>query len=520
MIVSGENTRWSNGTKQKLSDGINWRRSRGLTCRSFLAPCVLLCVCTLCVVARCVCVAVDDFKGNKHQLPLARIKKIMKSDEDVRMISAEAPILFAKACELFILDLTLRAWAYTEHAPSKRRTLQRNDIAAAIQNAEIFDFLQEIVPVQPQDPSEEGTPPHRSPESTRSRRIHGSTPDVLLERPLLDPYGDALPVPVHQHLAHRASRQHSAAAAANAAAAAQAAQDAAAHASQYAAYASRGGGGGAHLYSGLTPEGLLANTATPGYSSSDPTASSYGMTSMSRGSSLDLMGAGAGVGIGVGATPGAISTPHFGGGSMALDQLPDVPPDTPSASMGTVAGSTLTPLPPARRPFPTGLSGSIHSPAISSNNLTPPTMLSPQHSSGMPTPHPQAAAQMQMQYHAQQQMMQQHTPQQQTPPLHTLPPTPSAAFFPNAGLPLHMPNNQAYLHMQQQQQQQYHQQQQALNHWLDPSNGVGGGGVVPPSPAAVPSVSTPSSSTNTLSTPNMFSSSGYSGEGSIDDDEL
>lgn len=46
---------------------------------------------------------VYDFKSNKHQLPLARIKKIMKSDEDVRMISAEAPVLFAKACELFIL---------------------------------------------------------------------------------------------------------------------------------------------------------------------------------------------------------------------------------------------------------------------------------------------------------------------------------------------------------------------------------------------------------------------------------
>jgi hypothetical protein len=33
----------------------------------------------------------------------------MKSDEDVRMISAEAPVLFAKACELFILELTLKA---------------------------------------------------------------------------------------------------------------------------------------------------------------------------------------------------------------------------------------------------------------------------------------------------------------------------------------------------------------------------------------------------------------------------
>ena len=34
-----------------------------------------------------------DFKT--HSLPLARIKKIMKADEDVKMISAEAPVVFA-----------------------------------------------------------------------------------------------------------------------------------------------------------------------------------------------------------------------------------------------------------------------------------------------------------------------------------------------------------------------------------------------------------------------------------------
>lgn len=83
-----------------------------------------------------------DFKN--HLLPLARIKKIMKSDEDVRMISAEAPVLFAKACEMFILELTHRAWAQTEEA--KRRTLQRSDISTAIQKTDIFDFLIDIVP--------------------------------------------------------------------------------------------------------------------------------------------------------------------------------------------------------------------------------------------------------------------------------------------------------------------------------------------------------------------------------------
>lgn len=84
----------------------------------------------------------DDFK--QQELPLARIKKIMKLDEDVKMISAEAPVLFAKAAEIFISELSLRAWIHTED--NKRRTLQRNDIAMAITKFDQFDFLIDIVP--------------------------------------------------------------------------------------------------------------------------------------------------------------------------------------------------------------------------------------------------------------------------------------------------------------------------------------------------------------------------------------
>ncbi|KAM0850005.1 hypothetical protein ACQ4PT_033432 [Festuca glaucescens] len=91
-----------------------------------------------------------DFKN--HTLPLARIKKIMKADEDVRMISAEAPVVFAKACEVFILELTLRSWMHTEE--NKRRTLQKNDIAAAITRTDIYDFLVDIIPRD--DMKEEG----------------------------------------------------------------------------------------------------------------------------------------------------------------------------------------------------------------------------------------------------------------------------------------------------------------------------------------------------------------------------
>lgn len=84
----------------------------------------------------------SDYKG--YQLPLARIKKIMRIEEDVKMISGEAPIIFSKACELFVLELTLRSWCLTEQ--DNRRTLQRNDVSSAIAQSEMYDFLIDVIP--------------------------------------------------------------------------------------------------------------------------------------------------------------------------------------------------------------------------------------------------------------------------------------------------------------------------------------------------------------------------------------
>jgi nuclear transcription factor Y, gamma len=107
----------------------------------------------------------------------------MKLDEEVKMISAEAPIIFAKASEIFIQEVTIRAWLHTEE--NKRRTLQvrsnknkkhstfykdtliafnrilfiyilliqRNDVALAISKYDQFDFLIDIVPREEIKPS-------------------------------------------------------------------------------------------------------------------------------------------------------------------------------------------------------------------------------------------------------------------------------------------------------------------------------------------------------------------------------
>ncbi|KAI4467588.1 histone-like transcription factor ccaat-related [Holotrichia oblita] len=70
--------------------------------------------------------AIGNMDLKQQVLPLARIKKIMKLDEDVKMISAEAPLLFAKAAEIFIHELTLRSWIHTED--NKKGEHYREDI--------------------------------------------------------------------------------------------------------------------------------------------------------------------------------------------------------------------------------------------------------------------------------------------------------------------------------------------------------------------------------------------------------
>ncbi|KXS14347.1 histone-fold-containing protein [Gonapodya prolifera JEL478] len=89
--------------------------------------------------------SLEDLKS--HSLPIARVKKVMRSDEDAMknlMISGETPMLLAKAAEIFIEEMTLRAWMHAEE--DRRRTLNRSDFAQAVARSDMFDFLIDIVP--------------------------------------------------------------------------------------------------------------------------------------------------------------------------------------------------------------------------------------------------------------------------------------------------------------------------------------------------------------------------------------
>ncbi|CAA7268675.1 unnamed protein product [Cyclocybe aegerita] len=109
-------------------------------------------------------------------LPLARIKKVMKSDPDVKMIAADAPILFCKACEIFIAEITARAFIVADS--NKRRTLSRADIAKALSKSDQFDFLIDIVPREEANFGGSSTNPNGAGSSKKIGKQDQGTPGV------------------------------------------------------------------------------------------------------------------------------------------------------------------------------------------------------------------------------------------------------------------------------------------------------------------------------------------------------
>eukprot|EP00127_Corallochytrium_limacisporum_P002555 Clim_evm112s128 gene=Clim_evmTU112s128 len=128
----------------------------------------------------------SDFR--EFELPLARIKKIMKTDDEVKMISSEAPVVFSKACEIFIEELTIRAWLHTEE--NKRRTLQRTDVSAAINKCDMYDFLIDIVPreetAKPSTKNDASlrAPAHMTPEMAAAYYYPMMHPEFLRQIPM------------------------------------------------------------------------------------------------------------------------------------------------------------------------------------------------------------------------------------------------------------------------------------------------------------------------------------------------
>lgn len=82
----------------------------------------------------------DSSDNRLVHLPSARVKHIMKVDPDVTLITGECTFLVTKATELFIGSLAREAFLHTSQA--KKKTVQKRDVDAAIENVESLMFLE------------------------------------------------------------------------------------------------------------------------------------------------------------------------------------------------------------------------------------------------------------------------------------------------------------------------------------------------------------------------------------------
>jgi hypothetical protein len=82
-------------------------------------------------------------KKYKTRFPMARIKKIMQTDEEVGKIALATPILMSKAVELFVIDLVKKVGEVTEKRNSNLVTPFH--LKLCIQQVKEFDFLSDLV---------------------------------------------------------------------------------------------------------------------------------------------------------------------------------------------------------------------------------------------------------------------------------------------------------------------------------------------------------------------------------------
>jgi histone H3/H4 len=73
------------------------------------------------------------------ELPKARVRRIMKADEDVKMIKPDALAAATKATELFVGQFVTDAFAYVKS--SKRKTMRMQDLESVVRDVDLYDFL-------------------------------------------------------------------------------------------------------------------------------------------------------------------------------------------------------------------------------------------------------------------------------------------------------------------------------------------------------------------------------------------
>lgn len=82
-----------------------------------------------------------DATKHKHvQLPLTRVRMMIKSDPDVSIVGQDALMVITKATEMFIAYVAREC--YTQTLQAKRKTIQKRDFDACIPPRDELAFLE------------------------------------------------------------------------------------------------------------------------------------------------------------------------------------------------------------------------------------------------------------------------------------------------------------------------------------------------------------------------------------------
>lgn len=112
-------------------------------------------------------------KGNST-FPVARIKKMMQSDDDVGKIATVTPVLVAKALEC-MMEYVLQEAARVALDKSTKTVTPQHLKACVMQN-DSFDFLRDVLGAVPEDVQKKRSRSPGAPAPKRRRRVKNDPP--------------------------------------------------------------------------------------------------------------------------------------------------------------------------------------------------------------------------------------------------------------------------------------------------------------------------------------------------------
>ncbi|KAF3912329.1 hypothetical protein AA313_de0205616 [Arthrobotrys entomopaga] len=87
----------------------------------------------------------EEWDGSSY-LPLARVRKIIKLDDDIDACSPAAAFLISIATEEFIYHLADAAHKMTKVEKKPRKNIQYKDLANAVARIDNLEFLSDVIP--------------------------------------------------------------------------------------------------------------------------------------------------------------------------------------------------------------------------------------------------------------------------------------------------------------------------------------------------------------------------------------